>query len=111
MLTISWGLSIQCTALGILGAAVALRAAGVLQLHLSSAKCRGAAVPGQGLFPERIAVRLFTGAAVRPPAVHNPVWLARKLRFLQNALMNAYLASIGVLLLVIFGLVLVWTPG
>ncbi|HOI66296.1 MAG TPA: proton-conducting transporter membrane subunit, partial [Thiomonas arsenitoxydans] len=45
------------------------------------------------------------------PAVQAVQWLARKLRFLQNGLMNAYLAYIGVLLLVVFGLVLVWTPG
>jgi hypothetical protein len=45
------------------------------------------------------------------PAVQAVQWLARKLRFLQNGLMNAYLAYIGVLLLVVFGLVLVWNPG
>ncbi len=50
-------------------AVVLQRAAGVLQLHLPAAKRGGAAVRGQGLFPERIAVRLFAGAAVRPAAV------------------------------------------
>jgi hypothetical protein len=45
------------------------------------------------------------------PAVHTVRWLARQLRFLQNGLMNAYLAYIGVLLVLIFGLALVWSPS
>ena len=37
-------------------------------------------------------------------------WLSERLRFLQNGLMNAYLAYIGALLLIIFSLVLLWAP-
>ncbi len=50
------------------------------------------------------------GALLFTPAVHTVEWLARRLRFLQNGLMNAYLAYIGILLVLVFGLVLVWTP-
>lgn len=51
------------------------------------------------------------GPLLFTPAVRTVQWLARKLRFLQNGLMNAYLAYIGVLLIVVFGLVLVWSPA
>lgn len=51
------------------------------------------------------------GAWVFAPTVRSVTWLARKLRFLQNGLMNAYLAYIGVLLLVVFAVALVWAPS
>ncbi|MGC8808413.1 MAG: hypothetical protein ACP5QB_12910 [Thiomonas sp.] len=51
------------------------------------------------------------GPLLFTPAVRAVQWLARQLRFLQNGLMNACIAYIGVLLIVIFGLVLVWSPA
>ena len=51
------------------------------------------------------------GPLLFTPAVQAVQWLARKLRFLQNGFMNAYLAYIGLLLIVVFGLVLVWSPA
>ena len=51
------------------------------------------------------------GPLVFEPAVRMVRWLSDRLRFLQNGLMNAYLAYVGVLLLIIFGVALVWTPS
>lgn len=50
------------------------------------------------------------GPLVFQPAVRTVHWLTRKLSFLQNGLMNAYLAYIGILLILILALALVWSP-
>ena len=50
------------------------------------------------------------GRLLFEPAVRAVRWLSDRLRFLQNGLMNAYLAYIGLLLLIILALALVWTP-
>ena len=50
------------------------------------------------------------GPLVFEPAVRTVRWLSERLRFLQNGLMNAYLAYVGVLLLIIFAVALAWTP-
>lgn len=52
----------------------------------------------------------FFGPYVFTPALRAVDWLARQLRFLQNGLMNAYLAYIGVLLLIVFTIALIWSP-
>lgn len=44
------------------------------------------------------------------PAVRAVRWLSERLRFLQNGLMNAYLAYVGLLLLIIFAVALTWAP-
>lgn len=48
------------------------------------------------------------GSLLFQPALRLVAWLAAKMRFLQNGLMNAYLAYIGVLLVLVFLLALVW---
>ena len=53
----------------------------------------------------------FFGPWLFEPAVRAVRWLGERLRFLQNGLMNAYLAYIGVLLLLVLGVALLWTPG
>ncbi|MDA8095894.1 MAG: proton-conducting transporter membrane subunit [Betaproteobacteria bacterium] len=44
------------------------------------------------------------------PLLQSVEWLTRKLRFLQNGLMNAYLAYIGLLLLLVLATALLWSP-
>ncbi len=53
----------------------------------------------------------FFGPWLFEPAVRAVRWLGERLRFLQNGLMNAYLAYIGVLLLLVLGVALLWSPG
>lgn len=50
------------------------------------------------------------GPLVFQPAVKVVQWLSAGLRFLQNGLMNAYLAYIGILLVLILALALLWSP-
>jgi len=50
------------------------------------------------------------GPLLFDPAVRAVRWLGERLRFLQNGLMNAYLAYVGALLLIIFAVALAWTP-
>ncbi len=50
------------------------------------------------------------GRLLFEPVVRAVRWFSERLRFLQNGLMNAYLAYIGLLLLIILALALVWTP-
>ncbi len=50
------------------------------------------------------------GAWLFQPAVAVVRWLTQRLAFLQNGWMNAYLAYIGVLLVVIFAVALFWSP-
>ncbi len=50
------------------------------------------------------------GSLVFQPAVKTIQWLSARLRFLQNGLMNAYLAYIGILLVLILAAALFWSP-
>ncbi|ACX96611.1 proton-conducting transporter membrane subunit [Halothiobacillus neapolitanus] len=52
----------------------------------------------------------FFGPWLFQPAVRLVQALTRRILFLQNGLMNAYLAYIGILLLLIFAFALFWTP-
>ena len=57
----------------------------------------------------------YAQAPIFGPLLFQPVlravdWLTRKLRFLQNGLMNAYLAYIGILLILILATALLWSP-
>lgn len=51
------------------------------------------------------------GPLLFQPIVHATGWLTRRLRFLQSGLMNAYLAYIGLLLILILVVALVWAPA
>jgi hydrogenase-4 component B len=50
------------------------------------------------------------GPLLFKPALRTVDWLTRKLSFLQNGLMNAYLAYIGILLVLILAAALLWSP-
>lgn len=52
----------------------------------------------------------FFGPWLFQPAVRFVQALSQRILFLQNGLMNAYLAYIGILLLLIFAFALFWTP-
>lgn len=58
----------------------------------------------------------YSQAPIFGPYLFQPVlravdWMAGKLRFLQNGLMNAYLAYIGILLILVLATALLWSPG
>jgi len=58
----------------------------------------------------------YAQAPIFGPLLFQPIlravgWLTRHLRFLQSGLMNAYLAYIGLLLILILAVTLIWTPA